>query len=67
VSSHHPFICEARVTSLQDLTEGDHVTMGPRSLWTESDVTNHVSESKDGQVSLLAHYRCIKSNVVHQI
>ncbi|XP_039524706.1 bone morphogenetic protein 15 [Pimephales promelas] len=61
VSSHHPFICEARVTSLQDLTEGDHVTMGPRSLWTESDVTNHVSESKDGQVSLLAHYRCIKS------
>ncbi|XP_067305747.1 bone morphogenetic protein 15 [Pseudorasbora parva] len=60
VSFCHPFICEARVTSLQDLPEGDHVTMGPRSLWTESDVTNHVSESKDGQVSLLAHYRCTK-------
>lgn len=58
VSSRHPFICEARVTSLQDLPEGDYVAMGPRSLWTESDVTNHVSESKDGQVSLLAHYRC---------
>ncbi|XP_048041003.1 bone morphogenetic protein 15 [Megalobrama amblycephala] len=59
-SSRHPFICEARVTSLEDLPECDSVTMGPRSLWTESDVTNHVSESKDGQVSLFAHYRCIK-------
>ncbi|XP_067256762.1 bone morphogenetic protein 15 [Chanodichthys erythropterus] len=60
VSSRHPFICEARVTSLEDLPECGSVTMGPRSLWTESDVTNHVSESKDGQVSLFAHYRCIK-------
>lgn len=60
VSSRHPFICEARVTSLEDLPECDSVTMGPRSLWTESDVTNHVSESRDGQVSLFAHYRCIK-------
>uniref|UniRef100_A0A8C2CVC4 Bone morphogenetic protein 15 n=1 Tax=Cyprinus carpio TaxID=7962 RepID=A0A8C2CVC4_CYPCA len=58
VSSHLPFICEARVTSLQDLPAGDRVTMGPRSLWTDFDVTSHVSESKDGHVSFFAHYRC---------
>ncbi|XP_016096430.1 bone morphogenetic protein 15-like [Sinocyclocheilus grahami] len=60
VSSLRPFICEARVTSPQDLPAGDRVIMGPRSLWAESNVTNHVSELKDGHVSLFAHYRCTR-------
>uniref|UniRef100_A0A8C1G638 Bone morphogenetic protein 15 n=1 Tax=Cyprinus carpio TaxID=7962 RepID=A0A8C1G638_CYPCA len=67
VSSHLPYICEARVTSIQELPAGDPVIMGPRSLWTESDVTSHVSESKDGHVSLFAHYRCIKQEHARSI
>ncbi len=66
-SSHLPFICEARVTSLEDLPAGDRVIMGPRSLWTESDVTSHVSESKDGHVSLFAHYRCTQQEHARSI
>ncbi|XP_051993062.1 bone morphogenetic protein 15-like [Xyrauchen texanus] len=62
VSSHLPFICKAWVTSPPNLPKGKHVTMGPRRLWTESDVTNHVSQSKGGNVSLFAHYRCTKSD-----
>nr|XP_055066715.1 bone morphogenetic protein 15 [Misgurnus anguillicaudatus] len=62
VSSHLPFICEAWVTPSQNLSEGDHITMGPRSLWTESDVTNHVSQSKGDHVVLFAHYRCTKTD-----
>lgn len=63
VSSHLPFICEARVTPSQNFSEGDdHITMGPRSLWTESDVTNHVSQSKGDHVFLFAHYRCTKTD-----
>ncbi len=66
-SSHLPFICEARVTSLEDLHAGDHVIMGPRSLWAESDVTSHVSELKDGHLSLIAHYRCTQQEHARSI
>lgn len=59
--SSHPF-CVARVTSSQNHPEGDHVTMGPRSLWSESDVTNHVSQSNGDHVFLFAHYRCSKTD-----
>ncbi len=66
-SSHLPFICEARVTSLEDLHAGDHVIMGPRSLWAESDVTSHLSELKDGHLSLIAHYRCTQQEHARSI
>ncbi|XP_052010392.1 bone morphogenetic protein 15 [Xyrauchen texanus] len=61
VSSHLPLICKASVTS-PNLPVGEHVTMSPRSIWTESDVTNHVSRSKGGHISLFAHYQCTKSD-----
>nr|WUV41746.1 BMP15-1 [Triplophysa dalaica] len=57
----HP-ICVAKVTSSQNHPEGDYVTMGPRSLWTESDVTNHVSQSNGDHVSFFVHYRCSKTD-----
>ncbi|NP_001018320.1 bone morphogenetic protein 15 precursor [Danio rerio] len=60
MSSRLPYICEASVTSLQNPLEGDRITMGPRSRWTETDVTDHVSESKDGHVSFFARYWCTK-------
>ncbi|XP_051569026.1 bone morphogenetic protein 15-like [Myxocyprinus asiaticus] len=61
LSSHLPLICKASVTS-PNLPEGKHVTMGHRSIWTESDVTNHVSRSKGGHISLFAHYQCTISD-----
>ncbi|XP_028829484.1 bone morphogenetic protein 15 [Denticeps clupeoides] len=63
LGSHLPMNCVAKVSYLGPAEEPgvpseDRVTLGPRSQWTEGDVTVQVSRWKEGRLVLSAQYRC---------
>uniref|UniRef100_A0A4W4DM28 TGF-beta family profile domain-containing protein n=1 Tax=Electrophorus electricus TaxID=8005 RepID=A0A4W4DM28_ELEEL len=60
VALYPPVMCEARVSSSQHASHTDVVTLGPQSLWTESDVTSYVSQFKGSQFILFIQYKCLK-------
>lgn len=67
VASYPPFMCEARVSSSQHANDTDVVILGPQSMWTESDVTSHVSLFKGSLFVLYVQYKCWESGPVHSV
>lgn len=52
------------MASSQPVSETDVVVLGPQTLWTESDVTSHVSQFKGGKLVLFVQYTCLESGRV---
>ncbi|KAK2860453.1 hypothetical protein Q7C36_004619 [Tachysurus vachellii] len=61
------FMCEARVSSSKHTNETDFVILGPQSMWTESDVTSHVSLLRGSLFVLYVQYKCWESGPVHSV
>lgn len=60
-------MCEARVSSPQHTNDTDVVILGPRSMWTESDVTSHVSLLRGSLFVLHVQYKCWEFGPVHSV
>ncbi|XP_076829747.1 bone morphogenetic protein 15 isoform X1 [Brachyhypopomus gauderio] len=60
VAPYPPVMCEATVSSSQHVNRTDAVTLGPQSLWAQSDVTSHMSRFKGSQIILFIQYKCLK-------
>lgn len=67
MASYPPFMCEGRVSSSQHVNDTDVVILGPQSMWTESDVTSHVSLFKGSLFVLYVQYKCWESAPVHSV
>ncbi|XP_062849295.1 bone morphogenetic protein 15 [Trichomycterus rosablanca] len=63
VAPYSSIKCEARVSSPEH-TNDTNVILGPQSLWTESDVTPHVSLFKGRQFVVYVQYKCLKAERV---
>lgn len=67
VASYPPFMCEARISSLQHANDTDVVILGPQSMWTESDVTSHLFLLKGSLFVLYVQYKCWESSPVNSV